>query len=246
MRIKAMKSPLIAVLGLAVLLTGPALAADMTLRKAAAVVPEDPWYGLYLGVAGGWGWGHSTHDGPNGFTSGSFNQTGWIAGGVAGYNWHLGSVVVGVELDISAADIDGTSSPTGGTCGTLCETKLGWLYTGRARLGVPFGSIMPYVTGGGAVAGLRAVEAIFPTGASPHVWGWTAGGGFEFMPLPQWSFRAEYLHADFGNAVDATDGFGTGVGGNSARERNVNIVRFGLTYYLGSDRGIVSAVSTKY
>lgn len=60
------------------------------------------------------------------------------------------------------------------------------------------------------------------------------------MPLPQWSLRVEYLHADFGNSADANDFFGVGIGGNSVTERNVNIVRGGLTYYLGADKGIVS------
>lgn len=129
------------------------------------MVPVDPWYGFYLGIAGGGGWGHSRHDGPNGFTSGEFSQSGWIAGGVAGYNWHPGPVVLGLEFDISAADIDGTSSPTGGACGFACETTLSWLYTGRARAGLPFGSFMPYVTGGAAVAGLKPTEDLFPTGS---------------------------------------------------------------------------------
>src|SRR5215469_13676546 len=120
MRIKAMKSHPMAVLGLAALLAGPAQAADLTLRKAPAVVPEDPWYGLYLGVAGGWNWGRSSHDASTGATSGTFNQDGWILGGVAGFNWHPGSIVIGVEGDISAADIQGTSAP--GACLLPCQT----------------------------------------------------------------------------------------------------------------------------
>jgi len=170
MSIKAMKSHLIAVLGLAALLTGPVQAADIPLRKAPAVAPEDPWYGLYLGVAGGWGWGRSSHDASTGATSGRFNQDGWILGGVAGFNWHPGAIVIGVEGDISAADINGNSTP--GACVNPCETKVGWLYTGRVRLGLPVGSFMPYVTAGGAAAGLKASEGFNLTAASPHVWGW--------------------------------------------------------------------------
>lgn len=243
MRIKAMKSHLIAmliaVLGLAALPAGPARAADITLRKAPAVAPEDPWYGLYLGVAGGWGWGSSSHDTSIGPSSGSFNQNGWIVGGVGGFNWHPGAIVIGVEGDISAADIDGTSAP--GACVNPCETKVGWLYTGRVRLGLPVGTFMPYVTAGGAAAGLRASEGFNPTAATPHIWGWVAGGGIELMAVSRLSLRAEYLHAGFVNSVEASDmpgGFLPAQPVVSVKERGLDVFRAGLTYYLGSDRGI--------
>jgi outer membrane immunogenic protein len=251
MRIEAMKSHLIATAALAAALfvgpaTTPSRAADMPmLRKAAPIMPVDPWAGLYAGVISGYGWASSSHDAANGQTSGSFNQSGGLAGGVVGYNWHPGTVVLGVEFDASAADIDGTAA-----CGvSLCETKVGWLYTGRARLGLPFGSVMPYVTAGGAVAGLKMIEINSPSSATPHVWGWTAGGGIEFMPLPQWSFRAEFLHADFGKGVEANDLFGfTGIPPVTVKERNLNMVRAGLTFYFGADKYITETmpVSSKY
>jgi outer membrane immunogenic protein len=231
--------------------TTPSYAADMPMmRKAAPMMPVDPWAGFYAGVIGGYGWASSSHDAANGQTSGSFNQSGWLAGGVVGYNWHTGPVVLGVEFDASAADIDGATSGLV-TCTGLCETKVGWLYTGRARLGLPFGSVMPYVTAGGAVAGLRMAESNSISAATPHVWGWTAGGGIEFMPLPQWSFRAEFLHADFGNGVDANDLFGAFTPGFppvTVKERNLNMVRAGLTFYFGADRYITETmpVSSKY
>ena len=236
MRGKAMKSQLMAVLGFAALLAGPAQAADLTLRKAPAVTPEDPWYGLYLGVAGGGGWGRSSHDASTGATSGTFNQDGWILGGVAGFNWHPGGVVIGVEGDISAADLDGSAAP--GVCINTCETKVGWLYTGRVRLGLPVGSFMPYVTAGGAAAGLKASEGFNLTAASPHVWGWVAGGGIELMAVSRLSLRVEYLHAGFTNAVEAADLVGgfAGTAVVKVREPNVDIVRGGLTWYLGADK----------
>jgi outer membrane immunogenic protein len=253
MRIKTMKSHLIATLGLAALLAIPAHAADMPLlRKAAPVVMEDPWTGLYVGVDGGWGWANSTHSTSTG-NLGSFDQKGWVAGGHAGYNWRPGPVMIGVELDISGADIDGGTSA--GPCGAIpsvgagCETKLSWFYTARARLGVPYGPVMPYVTGGAMVTGLKVAEGNSPSGASPHLWGWVAGGGLEFMPLPQWTLRGEFLHADMSSNLEANDlngGFFFGNGVTTVSEHNINIVRFGITYYLGADRGIASGVSSKY
>jgi hypothetical protein len=52
------------------------------------------------------------------------------------------------------------------------------------------------------------------------------------MPFPQWSLRGEYLHAGFNNHMDALD-FGVTI-----TQHEVNIVRGGITYYLGADRMI--------
>jgi outer membrane immunogenic protein len=250
MRIETMKSHLIATLGLAALLVIPAHAADMPLLRKAAPAPvmEDAWSGLYIGVDGGYGWASSDHSNTL-VDLGSFDQKGWVAGGYAGYNWRPGPVMIGVELDISDADIVGSTKA--GPCGAIfvggpngCETKLSWFYTARARLGVPYGPVMPYVTGGAMVTGLKVEEDNSPSGASPHLWGWVAGGGLEIMPLPQWAIRGEFLHGDMSSKFEANDLNGGAF--VTVTERNINIVRFGITYYLGADRGIVSSVSTKY
>jgi outer membrane immunogenic protein len=247
MRTEIMKNHLIAALGLAALLVGPAYAADMPLLRKAPAVMEDPWSGFYLGVIGGFGTASSTHEAGGLGTLGTFDQKGWVAGGMAGYNWRPGPVVVGVELDISEADIQGSTGV--GLCGAFpgvtavpaCQTKVSWFYTGRARLGYPIGPFMPYVTGGGIVAGLKALEDGVQSGASPHLAGWVAGGGLEFMPVPQWTIRAEYLHAALVNKMEATDllGYLPGETGTvTITQHDINMVRVGLTYYLGKDKYI--------
>jgi outer membrane immunogenic protein len=252
MRIETMKSQLIVTLGLAALLAIPAHAADMpVLRKAAPVEMTDPWSGLYFGLSGGWGKASSDHSNALG-DLGSLDQKGWVAGGYAGYNWRPGPVMIGVELDISDADLEG--STFAGPCGALgpqgCDTKLAWFYTGRVRLGVPYGPVMPYITGGAMVTGLKVIEGFTnPSGASPHLWGWVAGGGLEIMPIPQWVIRGEFLHGDMSSTFQANDiagAFGAGTGLANVSEHNINIARIGITYYLGADKGITSGVSSKY
>ena len=39
------------------------------------------------------------------------------------------------------------------------ETQLPWLNTFRGRVGYAFGSILPYVTAGGAFGGVRATDS---------------------------------------------------------------------------------------
>jgi outer membrane immunogenic protein len=241
-----MKYHLIATLGLAALFAGPAHAADMGVMKAPPRVMEDPWSGFYLGVSGGYGTGSSSHDVGGLGNLGTFDQKGWVAGGMAGYNWRPGPLVIGVELDVSEADIQG--STTAGPCGAFafapgCQTKVSWFYTGRARLGYPVGPIMPYVTGGGIVAGLKAVESGVLSASSPNLAGWVAGGGVEFMPLPQWTVRAEFLHAAISGKMEAVDltGYLPGETGTvTITQHEINMVRVGLSYYLGSDKYITA------
>ena len=104
---------------------------------------------------------------------------------------------------------------------------LDYLGTARGRLGLTFGgsgwnwgggaaglggSFLLYATGGAAYGGVRSnvsiAQAIVPfvdltntfsTGplSSGRV-GWTAGAGIEWMFLPNWSLKAEYLYYDLG------------------------------------------------
>jgi outer membrane immunogenic protein len=241
--VKTMRCHLIAALGFAALLAGAANAADMPLLRKAPAVTEDPWSGFYLGVNGGYGKASSSHDAGGIGNLGTLDQKGWVAGGVAGYNWRPGPVLVGVELGISGADIQG--STIAGPCVAFalssgCQTKVSWFYTGQARLGYPIGPVMPYVTGGGIVVGIKAVEASVPSQANPHLAGWVVGGGLEFMPLPRWTIRAEYLHAALSNKMEATDliGYIPGETSVTITQHDINMVRLGLTYYPGSDKYI--------
>ena len=61
--------------------------------KAPAYVPPPVynWTGFYLGINGGGAWGRSDFSAP--FASGSFDTSGWLAGGTIGYNWQTGPVV---------------------------------------------------------------------------------------------------------------------------------------------------------
>jgi outer membrane immunogenic protein len=223
----------IALASLMGLLAGQAAAADLAAVPYAQVTPvAAPWTGFYVGLAGGWGRGTSRQESTviGALDSGDFTQTGWIAGGTVGYNWQFGMFAVGVEGDISAADLDGNSSNA--TCGAFypCRTRISWLHTGRGRVGVAFGQFMPYLTGGVAFAGLKAMNT-FAENVQPNaVWGGVVGGGLEWMFLPQWSAKAEYLFVpSFSTSMPAD--FSPG----KLTEHNISLVRFGLNYHFGWD-----------
>jgi outer membrane immunogenic protein len=224
-----MKRALTLAIGLLSLATLPALAADLPARyptKAPAMVtPVWNWTGFYIGVNGGYGWARSEHVDALGVTSGTFRQQGGLIGGTIGYNWQSGPAVFGLEADLDWARIDG-STPCG--LGNNCFTQMRSFGTVRGRLGYAAGTWMPYITGGLAVADIRAGQDLFPA-ATTDQWraGWTIGGGLEVLFAPGWSAKVEYLYADFGRSA---------VGYNaplavSVSERNVNVIRGGINYH---------------
>jgi outer membrane immunogenic protein len=225
----------IALASLMGLLAGQAAAADLAaVPYGPTTATASPWSGFHLGLVGGWARGTASQDQTTTAfgtgNSGDFRQTGWIGGATAGYDWQFGMFVVGVEGDISAASIDGNTS--NGICAGAvpCRTKIEWLHTGRARVGAAFGNVMPYLTGGIAVAGLKASNGFNPSNSQPGaVWGGVVGGGLEWMFLPRWSAKAEYLFIPSFTEATATDIAG------KMTERNVSVVRFGVNYHFGGD-----------
>src|SRR5262245_20609416 len=91
-------------LAISALLTAPVLAADLPARVVKAPPPVIAvaynWSGCYIGAAGGWAWGRSTHDlAGNATDTGPFNVNGGIAGGTLGCNIQTSQFVFGIEGD---------------------------------------------------------------------------------------------------------------------------------------------------
>ena len=107
----------------------------------------------YVGLYGGYGWGHSDFSEP---FAGSTNLSGGLVGGTLGYNWQVGQAVIGLETDLGWSSIRGSAS-----CGAgfNCETRNNWLGTTRVRLGYAADRFMPYVTGGVAYGGVKTSVA---------------------------------------------------------------------------------------
>jgi outer membrane immunogenic protein len=155
--------------------------------------------------------------------------SGFIGGGQIGYNWQFGAWVAGVETDIQGSTIKGSAAgassiPVPGFAGDAIQTsittsdKLDYLGTVRGRLGYTVTpAVLVYATGGLAYGGVSSttsigqqlvgpgtatVNAPYSSSASTSSTraGWTAGGGLEWMFMPRWSVKAEYLHYDLGSA----------------------------------------------
>ncbi len=208
--------------------------------NSAAAEPWD-WTGAYVGIQGGGGWGKAQQTDPFPFLSRWYRLSGGLAGATWGYNWQIGSIVVGFESDAAWASIGGKTdgiSGVGGPCGgapAICEAEVQYLGTARLRLGYAIGRWLPYVTGGMASGYVRAAEG--NAGSSPNGsgsefhFGWTTGGGVEVMIDPHWSAKIEYLYGDLRDGNVFLDSFAGGVAFVTESEAvRVQVVRVGLNY----------------
>jgi outer membrane immunogenic protein len=135
-----------------------------------------------------------------------YNLKGVIGGGQAGFNYQIGNIVLGVEGDMSAADIKGSVTDT--VNAYTVTTKLDWLATVRGRVGLAFDRILVYGTAGVAIAHAKSTlddsfsgPLVITTTSSADYVGWTGGGGIEWALSPNWSIKGEYLYADLGSKV---------------------------------------------
>jgi outer membrane immunogenic protein len=215
----------------------PPAAAPVPYYKAPPVEPIATWQGFYIGLEGGGGWGHTTQTDTTGFSSGRYDVSGGLVGGTLGYNWQFNQVVFGLEGDGSWADINGSTSG-GGFCGGgggTCTAKLDALGTVRGRVGYAFGNVLPFVTGGLAIADINGSEGgglnTAVGSGSSTVTGWTVGGGLEWMVVPHWSIKGEYLYTDFGHQNIFTDTFAGGGAASEQEKFNANIFRAGVNYH---------------
>ena len=107
----------LALLGLAgaTMFSGAAMAADLSrpvykAPPAGALPVTYDWTGFYVGGHIGYGWADKSWQDLVGFGTVSHKADGFLGGGQAGFNYQTGMFVLGVEGDVSWADIKGGSN----------------------------------------------------------------------------------------------------------------------------------------
>jgi outer membrane immunogenic protein len=151
-----------------------------------------------------------------------------FTGGVqGGYNFWAGGVLLGIEADLNFlnAKKSKTTTATGfndpvlgaATYKFTNEIDANYIASLRPRIGIPFGGMLLYATGGVALTTLKydhhfvgsgggyANNVIGPFSITENASesatkvGWTLGGGVELPLGPNVSVRTEYLFTKFGN-----------------------------------------------
>ena len=194
----------------------PAGAADLLLKAPPHAPPTYSWTGCYLGIENGGGWGESrVHAGSSARPAlaglpitNPFDVGGGLFGGTVGCNYQIANVVLGIEDDFSWTNGRGSAHdvPPFNVRATN-SIKEDWLDTLRGRVGLTWGRLLVYGTGGAAFAnvGLNVCTSLFCVSDSQTRIGWTAGLGGEWVvwadPARTFTLKVEYLHADFGTGL---------------------------------------------
>lgn len=161
----------------------------------------------------------------------SDSLAGFLGGMQIGANYRFDTnIVAGVEADLHGVSgntsntMQGSSVIAGGNAFLNYgqrTTTLNYLGTIRGRAGyLVTPKLQVYGTGGMAYGGVISNTALFTlrTSGGSGNWtltnpsyqsslvGWTAGGGGEWMFMPNWSLKAEYLYYDLGTVQAGGDG----------------------------------------
>ncbi|SCX87624.1 outer membrane protein [Microvirga guangxiensis] len=201
------------------LVAASATAADLPARAAPpapiiAAAPIFTWTGFYAGVNAGWGWRSDDRESvvlggavPGTLIFDNNSDGGFTGGAQIGYNYQIGSFVIGLETDIQWADTDQNvdvaflpaATPGVFVPGTFDNNLSDWFGTVRARAGVAFDRVLIYATGGLAYADDNT--------------GWVVGGGVEWaLPTGLFgssavTFGLEGLWLNFDSDDDNNGGF---------------------------------------
>jgi outer membrane immunogenic protein len=240
------KQLIVATVALGTVALSEANAADLALPlKAPPPAPAWTWTGCYVGIAGGGAMGTdrftaATAANPAnlGRTIGNVSATNGLFGGTFGCNYQFARYfAIGLEDDISFNGFQGTATDLAPFITTRTHSFRGsWLDTLRGRAGfITWDNAFFYATGGAAFASFQeSVAAPGGLGASVNntVTGWTVGGGVEFMPFRDWTFKVEYLFVQFPTVNDpfnVAPPAGTFSGANARVTEN--IIRAGVNWH---------------
>ena len=161
------------------------------------------WSGVYVGGDIGWlrSGGHWELGRPGETFAGPEHYSGdGVTGALhLGYNWQVNSpLVIGVETDWGLSNAKASSQS-----GFIATATSRWQGSIRARAGVAFDQVLLYGTAGVGVAKFDYSLSDIATTASfsKTRTGLVFGAGLEYALAKGWSARAEYLHADYGQAI---------------------------------------------
>ena len=243
----------------------PSLLALMAAFPATAQ-EDSPWSGFYVGGNIGASWGDSSTKttaaaggGAVTIPPGDLNlineggddgsdRTGFTGGIEGGFNYQMGSIMLGLETDFVALEVSqrqtrnfqSTVPLTPPTTYQLNQrAKTSWMWSLRPRIGYVAGPLLLYGTGGIATSDIK-VKFDFSDNRTPQNFvngdnsktkvGWIAGLGAGYALSPNLSVKGEWLYADFGSvstSVTSARGFVTVT--SEAKVRS-NILRVGADY----------------
>jgi outer membrane immunogenic protein len=232
-----MKKMLLTGTALLTLVSGSAMAADLSrpapapvYTKAPMMMPAFTWTGCYIGGNGGGLWAKKDWT-DAGVAQSSVDVSGGLAGGQVGCNYQVTTWVFGIQgdYDWSSASSNATD---GINIGLTDSSKIKSLASVTGRVGYAWDRYLGYVKGGGAwessdfsITGLTTV--------SDTRTGWTIGVGGEYAFTDWLTGFVEYDYYDFGTKSNTFTGAFTEV--TDIKETN-SVAKAGLNFKFGGWR----------
>ena len=238
-----MKNLFLSGAALLTLVSGSAMAADLSRPPAAPVFTKAPplappfsWTGCYIGGNGGGVWVRKEwSEVGTGLSDGSVDFSGGVYGGQVGCNYQFSTWVVGIQGDWDGSNSSGSFNSVLFP-GEVEKSKVKSLASVTGRVGYAWDRFMLYAKGGGAWEkdDYTSTLGAFVSTASDTRTGWTAGGGGEYAFTDWLTGFVEYDFYDFGTN---TENF-TGSNGNfSVRIKETkSVAKAGLNIKFGGWR----------
>jgi outer membrane immunogenic protein len=194
--------------------------------------PVFSWTGFYAGVHGGYGWSRFSGNDPVAGPS-TVNAKGWLGGVQLGYNYQIGTFVIGAEGDFSWADVKNVQNDPLGLGGGQATLKNDYFITGALRLGYAFDRTLIYAKGGGAWTRDKfdITDGVggFANGKFNRT-GWLIGGGVEYAFWNNLSAKAEYNYLNFGSITETLTTGGGLIATSPSVSLKSHLVKVGLNY----------------
>ena len=154
---------------------GAALAADMgrpvyKAPPAGALPVSYDWTGFYVGGHVGYGWADKSWTDAFGLGT-SHTADGFLGGGQVGFNYQINQFVLGVEGDVSWANLKGDSTQVFGLAAPVTQgfnSEVDWTATLTGRLGFAFDRWLVYGKGGAAWAEIAIPPTATPSRSPPR------------------------------------------------------------------------------
>ncbi|MBR0719097.1 outer membrane protein [Bradyrhizobium liaoningense] len=231
------------------------------MKAAALQVPAFDWSGVYVGVHAGYGGGMKDWIFPGFEPTVDYAANGFLAGGQAGINKQIASLVFGLELDGSWANIRGsqplqTGFPYLYDLTSTSTSRIEALTTVAGRAGLAADRWFVFAKGGlagawekhSAVRDFGSGVVTSNQSGREHRWAPMVGFGAEYALDGNWSIKAEYDYIHFGTRPVAMSGNAT-LGGVTIpistdmpiAQDSIHLIKVGANYRLG---GV--AVDPKY
>ena len=206
--------------------------------SSATAAPYYSWSGCYVGANAGGAWAKKNYHDPIALAEvSSYLAGGFIGGGQIGCDFEaMRQWVFGMQVMFDGGNFEGSGPNLSSPVHTE-HTRVSWLGSVTGRVGfLVQPAALVYVKGGAAWVRELHFETAnndpnYSVEATVARYGWTVGGGFEYMFATNWSAFIEYDYMGFGGHTTSFNCPGCTL--TFDIRQNTQLALFGLNYRFG-------------